>query len=104
MRPLGQILNLFPKAPMAVWKWELNERCPFYDCLIRPSVSDNGRTRWVIDTHLGEEYLFEGAYIVRKGPRAYFVLNESQLQEEYAVISKPIPNSSIYKGDAAACA
>jgi hypothetical protein len=88
MRPLGQIINLFPKTPVAVWKWETRELCPFDDCMILPRVSDEGKTRWVVNTHLGEEELFEGAYIVKKGAGAYFVMNLNQISAEFTLMSE----------------
>ncbi len=101
MRPIGQIINLFPKTPVAVWKWEIKELCPFEDCTIMPRVSDNGQTRWVVDTHLGEENLYEGAYIVRKGAGAYFVMNLNQISTEFTLISEVNANVLSFKMDTA---
>jgi len=101
MRPLGQIINLLPKTPVAVWKWEIKELCPFEDCSIMPRVSDEGKTSWVLKTHLGEENLFEGAYIVKKGTGAYFVMNLNQISAEFTIISDANSTVLCFSRDAA---
>jgi hypothetical protein len=44
MRPEGVATIKFYRQPVKVWRWDLRERIPFDDCLVRPTVSDSGVT------------------------------------------------------------